>query len=116
MIKIIIPEIPKSLNRFAGRKNVHEYRSEKERWKQLVFVLSAKHRPKKPIENAIVRIIYLFPDCRRRDPDNYSGKMIMDGLTYAGIIKDDDFSHIQLELSGSVDRQNPRTEIEIQEV
>ena len=49
----------------------------------------------------------------RRDPDNYSGKFILDGLVKAGIIADDSFSNIDLRLCGKVDKKNPRTEIEI---
>lgn len=115
-MRITIPEIPPSLNRFAGRKNVHEYRREKNRWKYMVALLSKQVKPDKPIDQAIVRIAYHFPDAIRRDPDNYAGKMILDGLTAAGIIVDDSFTHIRLELSGQIDRANPRTEIEVQEV
>lgn len=115
-MKITVPEIPPSLNRFAGRLNSWEYRQEKARWKQLVYLLCSKDRPKQPYERAVVSIAYYFPDARRRDPDNYAGKMILDGLTAAGIIQDDDFAHIRLVLAGEIDRENPRTEIEIKEV
>lgn len=112
-MKIVILEIPPSLNRFAGRKNVHEYRDEKDRWKAMVAWLAKAQRPERPFEQAAVRITYFFPDSRRRDPDNYAGKMILDGLTAAGVIADDDFFHIKLEIRGSVDRKNPRTEVEV---
>ena len=62
-----------------------------------------------------MRLTYYFPTKGRRDPDNYSGKMILDGLTAAGIIADDSFGNITLELRGEYDRENPRTEIEIEE-
>ena len=42
--------------------------------------------------------------------------MILDGLTSAGIIADDSFSHITLMLRAKVDKQNPHTEITITEV
>lgn len=63
---------------------------------------------------ARVRIDYYFADSRRRDPDNYCGKLLLDGLTRAGAIADDDFSHIALEVRGHVDRENPRTEITVE--
>ena len=50
---------------------------------------------------------------QRHDPDNYSGKFILDGLREAGIIEDDSFSNIELQLCGSYDKENPRTEIEV---
>lgn len=112
-MKIVIPEIPPSLNRFAGRKNVYEYRDEKDRWKAMVAWLAKAQRPEKPYEQATVRITYFFPDSRRRDPDNYAGKMLLDGLTAAGVIADDSFSCIRLVLDGEVDRENPRTEVEV---
>lgn len=56
-----------------------------------------------------------FPTRGRRDPDNYSGKFILDGLVQAGIIKDDSFECINLRLKASYDKDNPRTEIEVEE-
>ena len=110
-IKIIIPDIPPSYNQFAGRKNCWEYRQEKTRWKQLVWACS-KRQPA-PFRRAGVEITYFFPTPHRRDPDNYAGKFILDGLTAAGIIADDSFAKIRLVLSGNVDKNKPRTEIVI---
>jgi crossover junction endodeoxyribonuclease RusA len=104
--------IPPSLNKFAGRKNEWEYRNLKQEWKQIV-ALYCRPRPDKPLENVIVRLTYTFPDRRRRDPDNYSGKMVLDGLTECGIIKDDSFDCIQLELRGKYEKGVKQTQIEI---
>ena len=110
-----IPGIPDSLNRFAGRHNAWEYREKKNMWKNMVQ-LCCMPKPKMPIEKADVKIVYFFPDHKRRDPDNYCGKMILDGLTAAGIIKDDDFDHIELTVKkGGVDRNFPRVELVIEE-
>ena len=114
-MRFVIPEIPPSQNRYAGRQNVWEYRNEKQRWKGLV-TLFCRPKPKAPLGRAIVRITYFFPDRRRRDPDNYCGKMILDGLTDAGVIQDDSFDCIQLILRGEYDSDNPRTEIEVEEI
>ena len=35
-MKITIPEIPPSLNKYAGRANAWDYRAEKQRWLQLL--------------------------------------------------------------------------------
>jgi len=107
-----IPAIPPSNNRYIGRNNTWEYRAEKSRWADLIAVL-CRPRPPQPLETATVRITYYFPDRRRRDPDNYSGKMLLDGLVRSGIIRDDCFDAVELVLVGKFDRQNPRTEIEI---
>src|SRR5690554_2097484 len=119
MIKLVIDDIPPSNNKFMGRgsKYYHAfaYQDEKRKWAWLVKA-AAKNKPKKPIEKAEVRIIYYFPTAHRRDPDNYSGKFILDGLTSAGIIEDDSFKNIDLVLRGRVDKKNPRTEIEVREM
>lgn len=114
-MKIIIPEIPPSNNKFIGKNKAWEYRKVKQAWYWIV--LSAlPFRPKKPIERAAVHITYYFPDKRRRDPDNYSGKMLLDPLVELGIIEDDSFKHIRLMLDGECDKDRPRTEIEVEEL
>lgn len=97
-VKITVDEIPPSNNRFIGRENRWEDQEEKKRWETLVKV-ACIGKPKRQTERAVVQIRYFFPDRRRRDPDNYSGKMILDGLVRCGVLKDDSFSCIRLELS-----------------
>jgi Holliday junction resolvase RusA-like endonuclease len=109
-----IPQIPPSLNRFAGRKNEWEYRELKQEWKDMVYLL-CRPLPQSPIPRATVTLTYYFGSRGRRDPDNYSGKMILDGLTAAGIIQDDSFQHIDLRVQGRYDKANPRTEITVEE-
>lgn len=92
-----IPDIPPSNNRFIGRENRWEYHQIKKQWARLIMAC-CQPKPPKPLEHAVVLLEYHFPDNRRRDPDNYSGKMILDGLTAAGIIKDDSFQCIDLHL------------------
>ena len=116
MPRYSIPLVPSSLNKFAGRQNTWEYRALKKQWKELVFWY-CRPRPETPIKRAIVTLTYHFADRRRRDPDNYAGKMILDGLTEAGIIEDDSFSNIELRLRcGEPDRESQRTVVEIEEV
>lgn len=109
-----IPDIPPSNNRFIGRDNRWEYREIKKQWAQLIAVC-CRPRPEKPLDRAEVTLIYHFKDKRRRDPDNYSGKMILDGLTAAGIIADDSFYCIDLHLKAVYDKSG-KTEILIEEV
>lgn len=97
-----IPEIPPSNNRFIGRENRWEYQNIKKQWTQLIAAY-CRPRPKIPLERATVTLIYHFKDKHRRDPDNYSGKMILDGLTKAGIIADDSFFCIDLQLRAVYD-------------
>ena len=102
--RYVIPEIPPSNNKFIGRNARWQYQAEKKRWADLIALL-CKPRPQEPI-----------PYARRHDPDNYAGKMILDGLVRSDIIQDDSFDCINLSLVGRYDKLNPRTEIVIEEL
>lgn len=110
----IIPEIPPSNNKFIGRENWREYQNIKKQWASLIAVY-CRPKPQNPLEKSVVTLVYHFIDNRRRDPDNYSGKMILDGLTKAGIIKDDSFDCIDLQLRAVYDKKGI-TEIFVEEV
>ena len=109
-----IPDIPPSLNKYAGRENVWAYRADKKQWEALCAAY-CRPKPDIPIKKCVVRITYFFRTRQRHDPDNYSGKFILDGLREAGIIEDDSFSNVELQLCGAYDKENPRTEIMIME-
>lgn len=117
-MKISLKGIPPSLNETAGRKNVWEYRKAKSEWTQIVewACKASKDRPEKPYKKAVVEITYYFPTLARHDADNYAGKFLLDGLTKAGVIVDDDLKHITTVIKGDYDKNNPRTEITITEV
>ena len=95
-MRIILRGVPPSLNAFAGRENTWEYRKAKKEWTEAVqwMCKTIPHGP--PPDKAMVRIDYYFPDRRRHDADNYCGKLLLDGLTKADVIADDDFAHISL--------------------
>lgn len=114
-LKYTIPEIPPSNNKFIGRNMRFEYQNAKKAWADKIFFL-CRPRPSKPFKKALVEITYYFKDKRRRDPDNYSGKFILDGIVRAGIIEDDSFSNVALKLRGEYDKDRPRTEIHIKEL
>lgn len=115
-MKITIKGIPPSLNKFAGRENTWEYRNAKATWTHLVWAMCQKEKPKEPYKKALIEITYFFPTNARHDADNYAGKFLLDGLTKAGVIVDDDLKHIQTFIRGEVDKKSPRTEITITEV
>lgn len=108
--------IPPSNNKFIGRKNIWSYREQKKNWEFLIRNATENSRPEKPLKCAQVNITYFFPDKRRRDPDNYSGKFILDGLVRAGVLADDSFSNVVISLTGKYCKDCPRTEIEIEEL
>ena len=108
-----IPEIPPSNNKYIGRNARWDYQNEKKRWALLVRY-ACLPKPHAPLTKAAVRLVYHFSDNRRRDPDNYSGKMILDGLVSAGILTDDSFVCIKLQLEAVYDKGG-YTEIFIEE-
>lgn len=116
-MKLVIPDIPPSNNKFMGRGTRYtqsiEYQEEKVKWEWLVRAAVGRNKPRAPIPISKVTLIYYFPTRHRRDPDNYSGKFILDGLVKAGVIKDDSFQCIDLKLIGRHDKDNPRTVIKI---
>lgn len=116
-MKVVLRGVPPSLNETAGRKNVWDYRRAKQEWTTAVKIscMACKDKPGKPYERATVEITYFFPDRRRHDADNYAGKFLLDGLTHAGVIVDDDLKHITTVIAGDYDKNHPRTEIVIKE-
>lgn len=113
-MKFVIEEVPPTENQFRGRANVWAYRSEKQRWTQMVF-WACKIAPHEKITGrATVKITYYFKGFQRRDADNYSGKFILDGIVKAGILADDSFQHIDLVLRGVFGNKTARTEIEVE--
>lgn len=115
--KYVFPGIPPSNNKFIGRRNSWEYRRVKQEWEQLIFFNCCRHLPPKPIAVAKITIDYYFPDRRRRDPDNYSGKMLLDGLRKAGVIEDDSFDNIpDIHYVKHYSKDMPRTVITVREI
>ncbi|PTM58360.1 hypothetical protein [Desmospora activa] len=115
VIQIEVPGIPPSLNQM---RNMHYYKLNrvKREWARLISIVSAARRPSKPFERVVVTLTYHFPDKRRRDPDNYSGKFIMDALVDMGFLIDDSFDHVELRhRKGESDKHNPRVIITIEE-
>lgn len=115
----IIPLVPPTNNKYIGNgskdKNF-QYQTEKKHWAGYVN-LFCNPKPPFPIARAKVTLHYHFKDKRRRDPDNYSGKFILDGLVRAGILQDDSFAVIDLELRADVDmNKQGYTVIEVEQI
>ena len=107
----IIPFIPPSNNQFIGRNQIRQFQKQKKEWAEIIRLYTLKNKPYKPIKQCRLTLFYYFKDKTRRDPDNYSGKFILDGLVKSGIIYDDSFFNINLILKASVDKSNPRLHI-----
>ena len=113
-MKIVINVIPPTINKYIGRTNIWQYQADKKRIHNIIKMQTLGNNPK--IKKCKMKITYYFGDKRRRDPSNYD-KAILDGLVLADIIEDDSYEVIQeFTTVGSYDKDNPRTEIEIEEV
>lgn len=116
-IKITVNDIPPSYNHFLGNsRNFNIYRKLKEEWYWLIKSSIGREKPPKPFKTSEITICYYFKDRRRHDPDNYSGKFILDALVREGVIEDDSFKNVKLVLVGDYDKENPRTEVTICEI
>jgi Holliday junction resolvase RusA-like endonuclease len=113
-MKIIIPgKQHPSLNAWTGWHWAKKNRVKKS-WENEIMWLCKKFGDPE-LENADVQIIYYFDNRHRRDKDNYTPKFILDGLTKAGIIADDNTDNIFLNWKIKYDKEDPRTEILIEE-
>lgn len=122
MIRMVIADIPSSNNKYQGQGSkktaIQTYRQEKQLWRKYIWVM--KNRMKNrgelrgttlPLPSATVIMKYHFKDRQRRDPDNYSGKFILDGLKENGFIKDDSFREIEICPLGEFGNKTKQTEI-----
>lgn len=115
-IRIVIPDVPKSMNRYAGRNVCFKFQDDKRQWHRKIKAALHK-KPEKPFDMACVRIHYDFTDNRRRDRDNYSGKFLMDPLVAEGILVDDSFQHVPIQqITASFGQPKKQTVITVTEV
>lgn len=87
----------------------------KQKWKDFtVWFVEKQGYANLHIEECEMIFTAYYKTNRRHDTDNSIPKFILDGFTEAGLIADDDSNHLtRLTLKCDVDRDNPRTEIEI---
>ncbi len=87
----------------------------KQSWKNFIvwYIKDSGYENLKLDDVDIIYNIY-HPTKRRTDPDNYTPKFIHDGFVESGFLLDDDREHLKsLTIRCHVDKDNPRTEIEI---
>lgn len=111
---ISIPTLPPSLNVWTRKHWRIRHQEVKEMARNLKLLALSFNIP--CFEKAEVKLTYYFRDKRRRDPDNYVGKFILDGLRKAGIIAEDNAEVLKLpQPEFKIDPQAPRTEVIIRE-
>lgn len=94
------------------------YRQEKAMWTGYFQAIRARMRQDLkdmdlPLTEATVITVHNFKTQTRRDPDNYSGKMIHDGLVAAKFITDDSFKEIDIIPLATFGNKKPSVDIYI---
>ena len=113
------------------RGNTHGYTREAEfgarnaavQWGSAAYycIVDARNRCEEPekwrhLEHAHMATTYVFPDNRRRDVDNYSGramKPVQDALVKAGVLIDDSFQHLSVSYDARVEKGQSLTIVEV---
>ncbi len=87
----------------------------KQKWKNFgIWWINELGYSNTGLKNFNITITVYFDTKRRHDVDNQVPKFLLDAFTESGFIIDDDESHLHsLTLKTDYDKQNPRTEIEI---
>lgn len=111
-IKIVLPFVPPTINKYIGRSNIWQYQSDKKKVHEAIKMSTIGKNYN--INKCKMTITYYFKDKRRHDPSNYD-KAVMDGLVEANIITDDNYNVItEFTTKGGYDKDNPRTEVVIE--
>ena len=119
-IKLTIPLDPTGLS--LNRWHSHHWSKKaqlKSEWTEAVqWIASLKHNGL-PLKKPAVTLTCYFRTRHKRDKDNFSivAKVVLDGLTRAGVIDDDNSEAIDLRpLEFDYDKSKPRVEIELRQV
>lgn len=123
-IKLTIPALPVSLNTIKSwlyhQKTRYKYKEEIQNWEGYIqlalinFISAARLRPL--IKKAKIHIRYYFRTKAARDKDNYAGfKPLLDALK-GQVIQDDRDKWVKVTWEILYDKDNPRTEIEVEEI
>jgi Holliday junction resolvase RusA-like endonuclease len=104
--------IPPSLNVWMVMPRF-KMNSQKQAWKDFgVWLVGYHGLTNKKIDKCNIIIEYFFDSKRRHDSDNYTPKNLFDSFTQAGLLIDDDFSHVEsLTIKGNYSKDNPRVEL-----
>lgn len=89
--------------------------AQKQRWKDFtVWYIDKNGYTNLKIKKCEMKFITYYGTNRRHDVDAATPKFLLDGFTESGFIVDDDYLHLsKITLECGVDKENPRTEIEV---
>lgn len=87
----------------------------KQQWKDfIIWFIEKNGYTNLKIDDCTMKFKTFYKNNRRHDVDAAVPKFILDGFSESGFIVDDDSKHLkELTLFCDVDKENPRTEIEV---
>ncbi len=122
MPKLTIPARLPGLNEYIEAERIHRQRAAKmkrEYTELVAYCARSQLRGYHPTRPVVMNYRWIEAN-KKRDKDNVSSfgrKVIQDGLVQAGVLKNDGWANIErFSDTFAVDPQNPRVEIEIEEV
>lgn len=119
-MRFIIPGRLPCMNDLIAANRLNKYAGagvKKKTQRQIILILRPQVKGRKFIEKVNIRIEYYEKDMRR-DEDNVmsAAKFILDAMQDIGFIKNDSRKYVHLTQEVFTDRDNPRIEIEVNEV
>ena len=115
-----VDAIPLSLNEWSRRRPAYIARLKADYATEVwAAVLAARQHGTwdgQRFHQAECVVRYHFPDGQRRDPDNYTPKFLLDALVAAGVLTDDDFTHLDLRIQRGADARPPWVEVVVEEM
>lgn len=118
-LRMFISDYPKLLKTCAAPEFVKEtgYGRLRDYWWSLVKSALDEIKGQVPrFSTAAVIFSFRYADKRQRDPDRFASKFILDLLTWAGIISDDNYTRVILLFTSEYAPESPGTEIIIADI
>lgn len=119
-MRFIIPGRLPCMNDLIAANRLNKYAGagvKKKTQRQIILILQPQVQGQRFTEKVNIRIEYYEKDMRR-DEDNVmsAAKFILDAMQDIGFIKNDSRKYVHLTQEVFTDRDNPRIEIEVNEV
>ena len=115
-----VEAIPPSLNQWSRQARIAAHRLKVDYGHYVALAVRQARRrgtwDGERFERARCVLRYHFPTAGRRDPDNYAGKFLLDGLVAEGVLADDDWSHLVLVLERGRTARPGWVEIVVEEI
>ncbi len=116
MLRIVLDALPPA--ELSPNSRLHWSKKQKVKHQitdDIIALVKEQGWSQKPLEHAVVRFSWGMPDQRRRDPDNLLSacKTHLDALGTAGVLADDSWKNIEIQIKCFDSPKKPLTIIEV---